>query len=75
MRTYTAQEIEELTNWYNANRQLLPASISFVQGEQITNVPMFVDHTLNIARRQRENSTFSRQIQYLFDLKAEIEKR
>lgn len=73
MRTFSAEDIAAITAWYETNKDRLPTNVQIAPGETVTNVPKFLKHLLSIAQANYSNPTFSREIQYLFDLKDLIE--
>lgn len=73
MNPYSPEAISDIIAWYEANADRLPQTASLAQGEQAHDVRKLVDYLLNIARHQGQNPTFARNVQYLFDLKTQIE--
>ncbi len=70
---YTAQEIEELRQWFEAHRSEIPTTMD-LGAIVYNNLPKAIEGLFAIADQHHANPTFSGQVRWLYVIKEELEK-
>ncbi len=64
--------IDELLAWFRARMDRLPASMPFLPGMNIPNLPETVQKYIEMTELNRENTTYSPQISHLFRMREKL---
>ena len=73
--TYTKEQIEEIKAWYDAHQAEIPKEIVLCKGEVCKDLPKMLAAVLATAEEQLNNPTFKRVLQYLFDVREQLERK
>lgn len=71
---FTTEELKEVIEWFDANREKLPESLNLDNATHIKNFKHTLELYYDIAREHNDNPTYSGQIYHLFQMKEAVLK-
>ncbi len=71
---FTTEELNEILEWFDTNRNKLPNSLKLDNATYIKDFKRTLQLYYDIAREHRDNPTYSGQIYHLFQMKEAVLK-
>lgn len=72
-KTYTAEELQELTNWITEHLPHMPESLQLNKATYIADLHRTARYYLDLVKLHQNNPTYGGQLHHLFEIRQRLE--